>query len=102
MCMQLENMKNNLSELRTELIGKKAVYEQQCANAKRTLEELKTSLESIKPDDIEFLKNHGFNAEILNSINLTRLSSDAEYLEGIKAELCALAQGLYDTLMKEV
>lgn len=100
--MDLAKMKNDLSELRTELIGKKAVYEQQCANAKKTLEELQVSLSSIQTEDIEFLRNHGFGVQVLNQINISRLSSDEEYLEQVKSDVGALCQSLYDTLLKEV
>ena len=100
--MDLNTMKANLSEVRTELIGKKAVYEQQRANAEKTLEELKNTLNNIKEDDIAFLNEHGFNAGVLKDIDVERLSADELYLNAVKANVEELGQKLYETLLKEV
>lgn len=100
--MDLNTMKTNLSELRTELIGKKAVYEQQKAAAQRTIAELQNSINSIKEEDIEFLTKHGFNASMLKVIDVPRLSSDEEYLATTKANLEDLCENIYKSLMEEV
>lgn len=100
--MDLSTIKTNLSEMKTELIGKKAVYEQQRANAERTIEELKNSLNNLKDEDISFLDKHGFNAGWLKEIDISRLSSDENYLEITKANVEELCQKLYDTLLEEV
>lgn len=100
--MDLNTMKTNLSEIRAELIGKKAVYEQQRANAEKTLKDFKTTLEAIKEEDINFLIEHGFNAGLLQDIDVERLSADEKYLETVTANVEDLGQKLYDQLLKEV
>lgn len=100
--MKIDTMQANLNEIKTELIGKKAVYEQQLTNAKRTLEELECSIESLKEEDVNFLNEHGFNVGWIKEIDISRLSSDEKYLDTVTNNVENLCQNLYDTLLEEV
>ena len=100
--MDVSKLSDDLQELKTRLIGKKAVYENyktQVANAKNKLHEY---LSTIDEATYEYLESHGYSVDFIKNLDVDRLSSDEAYLQNTKASIESIATRLYEEILQEV
>lgn len=100
--MNITEMQEDLVSIKNDLIGRKAVYEREKAEAEKAMTELKEVLNSIKEEDLQFLSDSGFDSFFLKAIDVDQLSKDAVVLTELKQRIGNLCEELYNSIKGEI
>lgn len=100
--MDIKEMQRDLSVIKNDLIGRKAVYEREKAEAENAMKDLCNTINSISEEDLNFLSANGFNASFIKTINVEELGKDAEALATLKERIGNLCEEIYNSIKGEI
>lgn len=92
----------NINQIRDELIAKQVKYKQDLELAEISLKNITEIREKISDDDFINLQKMGFDISLLQTLDVSKLKNDDEYLNNVKNNIDNMIEAIYKELLEVI